>query len=110
MQAGVQPERLFLSYPGWQVETFSNQRRFYIHRRLHLSPDARLVGNINLMYPPKYFLGQIYGQDQPVVVISATQKAAHEALATLKPATPQDVVKALQAGNTIDVLPPFAGG
>ena len=61
VQAGVQPERLFLSYPGWQVATFSDQRHFHLHRRLQLSPEARLVGNINLMYPPKYFLGQRVG-------------------------------------------------
>ena len=60
-RAGFQQERLFLSYPGWRVETFSDQRRFHLHGRLHFSPEARLVGNINLMYPPKYFLGQRVG-------------------------------------------------
>jgi len=59
--ANIAPERLFLSYPGWQVEGFSGERRFYVHRRLHLSRETRLVGNINVMYPPRYLLGQKVG-------------------------------------------------
>ena len=61
VRAGVPRERLFLSYPGWKVEAFSDERNFYLHQRLQLSPETRLVGNINLMYPPKYFLGQRVG-------------------------------------------------
>ena len=59
--ANIAPERLFLSYPGWKIEGFSEERRYHLHRRLHLGRETRLVGNINLMYPPKYFLGQKVG-------------------------------------------------
>jgi glycosyltransferase involved in cell wall biosynthesis len=61
LRAYVSPERLFLSYPGWKVEAFSGDRRFYLNQRLQLGREERLVGNINLMYPPKYFLGQRVG-------------------------------------------------
>lgn len=59
--AHVAPERLFLSYPGWKVEGFSDERRFFLHLRLQLDPATKLVGNINVMYPPKYLLGQKVG-------------------------------------------------
>ncbi len=61
LRAGVERERTFLSYPGWKVETFSARRQSYLQQRLRLQPGTRLVGNINLMYPPKYFLGQTVG-------------------------------------------------
>ncbi len=61
LRAGVEHGRTFLSYPGWKVEAFSARRQSYLQQRLHLQPEARLVGNINLMYPPKYFLGQTVG-------------------------------------------------
>jgi glycosyltransferase involved in cell wall biosynthesis len=60
-RAGVPDERVFLSYPGWRVEAISDKRQFYLHQRLGIAPESRLVGNMNLMYPPKYFLGQMVG-------------------------------------------------
>ena len=59
--AGVPTSRLFLSYYGWRVEAFSAERQFYLHKRLGLDARTSLVGNINLMYPPKYLLGQKVG-------------------------------------------------
>ncbi len=60
-RANVAERQLFLSYPGWKVEAFSDEREFYLNRRLQLGRETRLVGNINLMYPPKFFLGQKVG-------------------------------------------------
>ena len=59
--AGVQKSRLFLSYFGWRVQDFSAERQFYLHKRLGLDSGTSLVGNINIMYPPKYLLGQTVG-------------------------------------------------
>jgi glycosyltransferase involved in cell wall biosynthesis len=59
--AGVPKSQLFLSYPGWRVQEFSTQRRYYLHRRLGVDTKTSLVGNINIMYPPKYVLGQTVG-------------------------------------------------
>ena len=61
LRAGVEQNRAFLSYPGWKVEAFSTRRQSYLHQRLQFEPKARLIGNINLMYPPKFFLGQTVG-------------------------------------------------
>ena len=61
LRANVAPDRLFLSYPGWKVEGFSGERKFYLNERLQLSREEKLIGNINLMYPPKYLLGQKVG-------------------------------------------------
>ena len=60
-RAAVPEERRFLSYPGWRVQEFSPRREYYLHRHLRLDATTRLVGNINVMYPPKYFLGQRVG-------------------------------------------------
>ena len=59
--AGVPKSRLFLSYFGWPVEAFSAERHFYLHKRLGLDSQTRLVGNINIMYPQKYLLDQQVG-------------------------------------------------
>ncbi|MGC2111952.1 MAG: glycosyltransferase family 4 protein [Candidatus Korobacteraceae bacterium] len=60
-RAGTPKSRLFLSYPGWRVREFSTHRQYYLHRRLGVDANTSLVGNINVMYPPKYFLGQTVG-------------------------------------------------
>jgi glycosyltransferase involved in cell wall biosynthesis len=59
--SGIPRSRLFLSYYGWPVDQFLPQRRSYVHRRLGISKEKRLIGNINIMYPPKRLLGQRVG-------------------------------------------------
>jgi glycosyltransferase involved in cell wall biosynthesis len=61
LQAGVPSSRLFLSYYGWPIQLFSTKRSFYLHERLGINQDYRIVGNINVMYPPKVLLGQTVG-------------------------------------------------
>lgn len=60
-RAGVPKERLFLSYYGASHSGFPIERTGLLRRRLGLPDDALVVGNINYMYPPKYFLGQRVG-------------------------------------------------
>jgi len=59
--AGISERRVFLSYHGTDVETFHTVRTRMLRRRLQLPADAFLIGNINYIYPPKYYLGQFVG-------------------------------------------------
>lgn len=61
LSAGIPDSRLFLSYYGWPVEEFATHRQFYLHDRLGIPHSSRLVGNTNIMYPPKRYLGQRVG-------------------------------------------------
>ena len=58
--AGVPRERLFLSYHGKRVPRPAPPRSD-LRARLGVPADWRLVGNMNLMYPPKWYLGQRVG-------------------------------------------------
>jgi glycosyltransferase involved in cell wall biosynthesis len=58
--AGVPPERLFLSYHGKSTARPAPGKTD-LRARLGIPADWRLVGNMNLMYPPKWYLGQRVG-------------------------------------------------
>jgi glycosyltransferase involved in cell wall biosynthesis len=57
--AGVPSGRLFLSYYGFRSTT--GTQRDFLRSKLGLPTDARIVGNISYIYPPKYFLGSRTG-------------------------------------------------
>lgn len=59
LEAGVDPARVFLSYYGSPIRT--GERTGYLRRRLGIDEKTKIVGNINLIYPPKRFLGQRVG-------------------------------------------------
>jgi glycosyltransferase involved in cell wall biosynthesis len=59
--AGVDPSRIFLSYYGTDVSAFASMRTGELRHRLGIPPEAKVVGNISYMYPPKYYLGQRRG-------------------------------------------------
>lgn len=56
---GVARERLFLSYYGARLTTAP--RTGYLRQRLGIPNECKIVGNINLIYPPKFWLGQSVG-------------------------------------------------
>ena len=56
---GIPHQRLFLSYYGFRVS--SAPRTGMLRAKLGLPADARIVGNISYIYPPKYFLGARVG-------------------------------------------------
>jgi glycosyltransferase involved in cell wall biosynthesis len=58
---GIQPDRVFLSYPGTDLTTFNEHRTGALRRELNLPPDVPLVGMVCYMYAPKRFLGQSTG-------------------------------------------------
>ncbi len=53
--------KLFLSYHSADTGLFSAQRTGYLRKKLGLPHDAIVIGNINLIYPPKKHLGQKVG-------------------------------------------------
>ena len=59
--AGIQRDRLFLSYYGARTKTFSSERKGVLREKLRIRDDMLIVGNISYMYPPKYYLGQTVG-------------------------------------------------
>ena len=69
-RAGVSPDRLFLSYYG-NERTEVEASRSTIREELGIGTDALVVGNINYMYPPKYYLGQTKGLKRHEDVIDA---------------------------------------
>jgi len=76
--AGVAAERLFLSYNGIDTDGFSTMRKGVMRSRLGIADDAIVVGNINYMYPPKYYLGQRIGLKCHEIIIDALAIAIRE--------------------------------
>jgi glycosyltransferase involved in cell wall biosynthesis len=70
LRAGAPSDRVFLSYYGWPIENGENTPGF-LRRKLSLPKEAKIVGNINLIYPPKYVLGESVGLKGHEVVIDA---------------------------------------
>ena len=68
-QARVPSSRLFLSYYGTDIMV--GQRRGFLREQLGIPEDAFVVGNINYIYPPKYYLGQRVGLKRHEDVIDA---------------------------------------
>jgi len=58
-QSAIPSNRVFLSYYGFQVTDLL--ARAEQRNRLRSSDDVFVVGNVNWMYPPKYYLGQTVG-------------------------------------------------
>ena len=52
---------LFLSYYGVKWRSTVLPRSGWLRTRLGLGQDAFLIGNVNFIYPPKYWLGQRRG-------------------------------------------------
>ena len=60
-RANIPPSKRFLSYYGIDIDLFSTRRENYLRDRLNIPRNAVVVGNINLIYPPKRYLGQAVG-------------------------------------------------
>jgi glycosyltransferase involved in cell wall biosynthesis len=78
IQHGIAADRLFLSYYGFDLRELANDSQSLLRSRYNLLPDIKLVGNINYMYPPKYFLGQQYGLKRHEDVIDALALVAQQ--------------------------------
>ena len=58
---GIPAQRVFLSYPGTDLNLFTTTRKNKLRSELRLAPDTPLVGMVCYMYAPKRFLGQTVG-------------------------------------------------
>jgi glycosyltransferase involved in cell wall biosynthesis len=77
-RAGVSNNKLFLSYHSTDAGEFSTHRTGFLRERLGIPEDAFLVGNINLIYPPKRYLGQTVGLKRHEDVIEAIRLVQKE--------------------------------
>jgi glycosyltransferase involved in cell wall biosynthesis len=59
LKASVPAQRVFLSYYGLPIR--SDTRTGFLRRKLGLDDSVKIIGNANLIYPPKYWLGQTRG-------------------------------------------------
>jgi glycosyltransferase involved in cell wall biosynthesis len=71
LQAGVEAGKLFLSYYGFRPSAFGERRTHCLRRRLGISPDTFVAGNISYIYGPKYYLGQRAGLKRHEDLIAA---------------------------------------
>lgn len=76
--AGIPVERLFLSYYGIDTDSFTPGRIGAMRSRLGIDDEAVVVGNILVMYPPYYFLGQLNGPKGHETLIDALGIAIRE--------------------------------
>jgi len=70
---GIPAEQLFLSYYGNQQQPRS-QRQGKLRKRLGITEHGLVVGNINYIYRPKWYLGQTRGLKRHEDVIDALAK------------------------------------
>jgi glycosyltransferase involved in cell wall biosynthesis len=69
-RAGIPDSRLFLSYYGMRTGAIAIARSG-MRQQFGLGEDQFVVGNINIIYPPKYFVGQRIGLKSHETVIDA---------------------------------------
>jgi glycosyltransferase involved in cell wall biosynthesis len=74
----IPDERLFLSYYSSEIDLFSCRRTGYLRKKLGIPDHAFVVGNINLIYPPKRYLGHKVGLKCHEDVIEAISIARHQ--------------------------------
>jgi len=74
LKAGVRPDRVHTSYYGTDVAAARPVRTNEFRRSLGIPDDAELVGNANIMYPPKYHLGHRHGVKRHELVIESLSR------------------------------------
>ena len=77
-QLGIPSQRVFLSYPGTDLNLFTSTRKNNLRNELHLAPDTPLVGMVCYMYAPKRYLGQTTGLKGHEDFIAAFQIAKEQ--------------------------------
>jgi glycosyltransferase involved in cell wall biosynthesis len=76
LRAGIQPSRVFTSYYGTRIADHESCRQPGTRTRLGVAEDAIVVGNVNYMYPPRWYLGQRQGLKGHEEVIDAIALAS----------------------------------
>jgi glycosyltransferase involved in cell wall biosynthesis len=75
--AKIPSDKLFMSYYSSDIDLFSTRRPGYLRRNLNIPDSAFIVGNINLIYPPKRYLGHTVGLKCHEDIIEAISIAQH---------------------------------
>jgi glycosyltransferase involved in cell wall biosynthesis len=73
----VPAANVFMSYHSVDTSLFSIRRSGYLRTKLGIPQGALVVGNINLIYPPKQYLGQTIGlkcHEDVIEAISLVQR------------------------------------
>lgn len=60
-QSGIDSQRVFMSYYGTDIDSFTPRTRGKLRSELGISPEYKIVGMVAFMYPPKRYLGQKRG-------------------------------------------------
>lgn len=60
-KSGVTAAKVYLSYYGWHLESYSAERTGAFRSHLGIPADRLMVGNISWLYPPKWHLGHVVG-------------------------------------------------
>jgi glycosyltransferase involved in cell wall biosynthesis len=71
LRAGVPAHRVFLGYYGIHPQSCIRPRTGAFRSSIGIESNRLIVGNINLMYPPKRYLGQFIGLKCHETVIDA---------------------------------------
>jgi glycosyltransferase involved in cell wall biosynthesis len=71
ISTGISPGRVFLSYYGMEMDGLPPRSNFGLREQLGIVNSDKIVGNVNFMYPPKYYLGQVHGLKRHEDVIDA---------------------------------------
>lgn len=61
LRAGINSERVFLSYAGTENDRFRGERKGQLRRQLGLVDSEFLVGNISYVYAPRWYFMQSVG-------------------------------------------------
>lgn len=69
--SGVAANRVYLSYYGFRVDNIAAASEPVRQTSFGIPSGARIVGNVNYMYPPKYYLAQTTGIKRHEDVIDA---------------------------------------
>ncbi|MFI5181883.1 MAG: glycosyltransferase family 4 protein [Thermoanaerobaculia bacterium] len=78
-QAGVLPERVFLSYYGTDIGLFDGRGKGRLRQELGLDPATPIVGMVAFIYAPKAYLGQrrgLKGHEDLIDAVAICRKAA----------------------------------
>ncbi len=70
-RSGIPQERIFLSYYGNEFKEIVQNTAIDVRKQFQIPPANKLIGNVNYMYPPKYYLGQTKGLKRHEDVIDA---------------------------------------
>jgi glycosyltransferase involved in cell wall biosynthesis len=75
---GAPAEAIGISYYGTHIDGFAKKRTNALRRKLGISDDALVVGNVSYMYPPKLWLGHTVGVKCLEDVIDALARVTRE--------------------------------